>query len=159
VAVKITYHLWVTPAEHDAIARVLSTCPTQPLPAGGPPAAASPPSVPPPTVSPTPTTLSPTPPAPGAPTGVTIVSVSSPVNAGAYASLVARTRPGAACNLSVTLPSGRQSQSSGLGPATADASGRLQWTWRTGSSTKPGTAKATVTCGAASAATTFQITG
>ena len=37
VAVKMRYHLWVTPAEHAAIARVLSTCPTQPLPTGGPP--------------------------------------------------------------------------------------------------------------------------
>jgi hypothetical protein len=32
VAVKIRYHFWVTLAEHDAIARVLSVCPTQPLP-------------------------------------------------------------------------------------------------------------------------------
>jgi hypothetical protein len=89
---------------------------------------------------------------------VRIVSVTSPVAAGSRATLVAQTSPEAACNLSVTLPSGRQSQSSGLGPAIADDSGRLQWTWRTGSTTKPGTGKATVTCGAASAATTFQIT-
>jgi hypothetical protein len=92
VAVKIAYHLWVTPAEHDAIARVLSTCPTQPLPTSGPPAAASPTTVPPPTVSLPPTTLAPT----FAPAnGVSIVSVSSPVDAGAYASLVARTSPNA----------------------------------------------------------------
>jgi hypothetical protein len=32
VAVKMTYHLWVTPAEHDAMARVLATCPAQTLP-------------------------------------------------------------------------------------------------------------------------------
>jgi hypothetical protein len=32
VAVKMAYHLWVTPAEHDAIARVLATCPAQRLP-------------------------------------------------------------------------------------------------------------------------------
>ena len=32
VAVKSAYHLWVTAAEHDAIARVLATCPSQPLP-------------------------------------------------------------------------------------------------------------------------------
>ncbi|MGN6608869.1 MAG: HNH endonuclease family protein [Jatrophihabitans sp.] len=32
VAVKRKYHLWVTPAEHDAIARVLARCPDQPLP-------------------------------------------------------------------------------------------------------------------------------
>ena len=37
VAVKIRYHLWVTPAEHDAEERVLAACPTQPLPTGGPP--------------------------------------------------------------------------------------------------------------------------
>lgn len=34
VAVKYTYGLWVTQAEHDAIARILATCPEQPLPAG-----------------------------------------------------------------------------------------------------------------------------
>ncbi len=32
VAVKSEYGLWVTQAEHDAIARVLSSCPDQPLP-------------------------------------------------------------------------------------------------------------------------------
>jgi hypothetical protein len=42
VAVKIRYHLWVTPAEHAAIARVLSTCPGQRLPNGGPPAVSGP---------------------------------------------------------------------------------------------------------------------
>ncbi|WP_101847487.1 GmrSD restriction endonuclease domain-containing protein [Zhihengliuella sp. ISTPL4] len=31
VAVKATYGLWVTQAEHDAIARVLSTCPEEPV--------------------------------------------------------------------------------------------------------------------------------
>ncbi|HEU4967138.1 MAG TPA: HNH endonuclease family protein [Candidatus Saccharimonadales bacterium] len=32
VAVKQAYHLWVTQAEHDAIQRVLATCPGQQLP-------------------------------------------------------------------------------------------------------------------------------
>jgi hypothetical protein len=32
VAVKLRYRLWVTPAEHDAMSRVLSECPGQPLP-------------------------------------------------------------------------------------------------------------------------------
>ena len=35
VAVKQRYHAWVTQAEHDAIARVLATCPGEPLPKGG----------------------------------------------------------------------------------------------------------------------------
>ena len=42
VAVKIRYHLWVTPAEHQAVANVLATCPTQPLPAGAASAAVGP---------------------------------------------------------------------------------------------------------------------
>ncbi|GAB4081153.1 GmrSD restriction endonuclease domain-containing protein [Modestobacter muralis] len=47
VAVKATYGLWVTQAEHDAITRVLETCPDQPVPgpdtapAAGTPAAPS----------------------------------------------------------------------------------------------------------------------
>jgi hypothetical protein len=32
VAVKRKYRVWVTRAEHDAIARVLKTCPTHRLP-------------------------------------------------------------------------------------------------------------------------------
>lgn len=32
VAVKASYGLWVTPAEHDAMDRVLSACPDEPLP-------------------------------------------------------------------------------------------------------------------------------
>jgi hypothetical protein len=35
VAVKAKYALWVTAAEHDAIARLLRTCPGQPAPAAG----------------------------------------------------------------------------------------------------------------------------
>jgi hypothetical protein len=36
VAVKQAYALWVTQAEHDAVERVLSRCPDEPLPSGGP---------------------------------------------------------------------------------------------------------------------------
>ena len=34
VAAKTRYGLWVTQAEKDAMARVLATCPAQPLPRG-----------------------------------------------------------------------------------------------------------------------------
>jgi hypothetical protein len=34
IAVKRKYHLWVTMAEHDAMQRILATCPTQVLPIG-----------------------------------------------------------------------------------------------------------------------------
>ena len=37
VGVKYTYGLWVTQAEHDAMVRVLSTCPNEPLPTGSVP--------------------------------------------------------------------------------------------------------------------------
>ena len=33
IAVKVTYSLWVTPAERSAMVGVLTTCPEQPLPA------------------------------------------------------------------------------------------------------------------------------
>ena len=47
VAVKTAYTLWVTAAEHDAIAGILQTCPDEPLPAVGQrPAAVSPDSAP-----------------------------------------------------------------------------------------------------------------
>jgi hypothetical protein len=84
VAVKLAYHLWVTPAEHDAIARVLETCPSQPLPTGGPSSAVGPTTTP----VPTPTTLTTPTPAPAVNSEVTIVSVSSPVDAETYANLV-----------------------------------------------------------------------
>jgi hypothetical protein len=108
------------------------------------------------TVTPTPTTK--TSPVKGAHTGLSIISVTSPVDPGSGASLVAQTLPHAACNLAVTLPSGRQSGAQGLGPGTADGSGRVQWTWETGNRTKAGTARATVTCGSSSATTTFVFT-
>lgn len=35
VAVKVKYELWVTQDEHDAMTDVLTSCPAEPLPAGG----------------------------------------------------------------------------------------------------------------------------
>jgi hypothetical protein len=149
VAVKVHYHLWVTLAEHDAIARVLATCPSQVLPTTVGTATPSPThTTPPASMEPPASTTT-------ASGSVAIISVTSPVDSGAYASLVAQTAPHAKCDLSVTLPSGRQSESSGLVTQTADASGRIEWTWETGNRTKPGTATATVVCNAFSATRTF----
>jgi hypothetical protein len=36
IAVKVRYRLWVTKAEHDAMAGILIDCPTEPLPYGPP---------------------------------------------------------------------------------------------------------------------------
>jgi hypothetical protein len=107
----------------------------------------------------TPSPISPTTtPARGGQNGVSIIPVTPSVDAGAGARLVAQTSPKASCDLAVTLPSGRHRTAQGLGPATADASGRVQWNWQTGNRTKSGTATATVTCGSASATTTFLFT-
>jgi hypothetical protein len=86
VAVKIRYHLWVTPAERQAIASVLSTCPTQPLPTSGPPAV------------PSPTTVAPTTPA-SAPLPTTAAPKGGVVHAGAFCS-----PPGAAGVTSAGTP-------------------------------------------------------
>jgi phosphatidylserine/phosphatidylglycerophosphate/cardiolipin synthase-like enzyme len=62
------------------------------------------------------------------------------------------------CSLRVVLPSGYVSQSHGLGSARANSAGNVNWTWEIGSSTDPGTARATVTCGAGSLSRSFTIT-
>src|SRR5207302_3722844 len=79
--------------------------------------------------------------------GVRIVSVTSPAHRGSNATLVAQTSARATCDLSVTLPSGAQSESTGLGEGTADSSGRVHGTWKAGTPTTPGAATATGSCG------------
>jgi cardiolipin synthase A/B len=61
------------------------------------------------------------------------------------------------CDLVVTLPSGYTSESHGLGSARSNANGNVTWTWEIGPSTDPGTARATITCGAGSLQRTFAI--
>jgi hypothetical protein len=60
----------------------------------------------------------------------------STVPVGGFATVKARTRPGAPCSLSIVYPSGRGSRAKGLGKATADANGWVEWSWRVGTSTK-----------------------
>ncbi len=77
IAVKVRYRLWVTPAEHDAMARVLAACnnPTVPAETGTPPmsdAVATPIS---------PTTGPPAPQPATVPTGVSIHAPTSPAGA------------------------------------------------------------------------------
>ncbi|WP_242496441.1 GmrSD restriction endonuclease domain-containing protein [Xylanimonas protaetiae] len=54
VAVKHAYGLWVTEAERDAMVRVLSACPDEPLPTGGPEEAPAAPVPPPAALEPAP---------------------------------------------------------------------------------------------------------
>jgi hypothetical protein len=60
----------------------------------------------------------------------------STVSVGGFATVKARTRPGAPCSLRIVYPSGRASHAKGLGNAKADAKGWVQWSWRVGTSTK-----------------------
>ena len=95
VGVKMKYDLWVTLAEQQAIARVLATCPTQPLPSGAPAPAVSPvapaptPTAPtatrPTPTAPTPTTVAPPPPTP-APSPPTVAPSLPIVHPGAFCS-------------------------------------------------------------------------
>jgi phosphatidylserine/phosphatidylglycerophosphate/cardiolipin synthase-like enzyme len=90
--------------------------------------------------------------------GVTITSVVATVRPGDYESLSAHsTKPDDTCSLSVVLPSGYTSESSGLGHAAANAEGNATWTWKIGTNTDPGTATATVTCTTGRASRSFAV--
>jgi cardiolipin synthase A/B len=98
------------------------------------------------------------PPAHGA-SGVSITSFRSAIAPGAEDSLVAHSSlAGDSCSLSVQLPSGYASESKGLGPATANQSGKITWQWEIGPSTRAGTATASVACRSGSIERSFAIT-
>jgi hypothetical protein len=66
-----------------------------------------------------------------------IVSVTSQVSPGAYATLKASAPPGAQCSIAVYYKSGR-STAQGLYPKQADSNGDVSWTWKVGTRTTPG---------------------
>jgi hypothetical protein len=71
----------------------------------------------------------------------------SSINRGANATMIAVTSPGATCSASVTYASGTVSTAQGLQTRpVAASSGSVSWTWKVGTSTKPGTSTAKVTC-------------
>lgn len=109
-------------------------------------------------VTPTPKVTSAPPPAPFS---VTFVSLPSPAIHGSPATMTARTSVGATCAAKVTWPSGTVSAAAGLKTTpTAASDGLVSWTWNVGSTTKPGTATAAVTCtrgGTATVTATFTV--
>jgi hypothetical protein len=83
---------------------------------------------------------------------ITLVSLTSPVSPGDYATLVVETRPIApSCFLSYVTPHGTLSQAAGLGTVAADGNGVCTWTWKIGTNTEPGTGHLSVTAGGANA--------
>lgn len=81
---------------------------------------------------------------------VRITGLTSPISRGAFATLVARTKAGVTCSITVEYSSG-PSKAAGLGPKIASASGSVTWTWKVGSRTTLGSWPVTVACGSASA--------
>lgn len=76
---------------------------------------------------------------------VRLVSLTSPARQGADATIVVGTAPNAACTITVLYRSGA-SHAQGLVPKTANAQGRVVWTWRVGTRTTPGTWPIIVNC-------------
>jgi phosphatidylserine/phosphatidylglycerophosphate/cardiolipin synthase-like enzyme len=87
-----------------------------------------------------------------------ITSFVGALSPGAEDSLsVHSTKADDSCDLEITLTSGYVSESHGLGRARGNASGNATWTWMIGTNTGPGTAHATVTCGAGRISRNFVI--
>ncbi|MGB2952122.1 MAG: hypothetical protein WBB74_01875 [Gaiellaceae bacterium] len=88
---------------------------------------------------------------------VRLVSVTSPIPHGAYATLVARVSRAARCSIIVYYKSG-PSHAQGLYPKRTVA-GRVSWTWKVGTRTTPGRWPIRVSCGAAGTlSTSFVVT-
>ena len=78
---------------------------------------------------------------------VRLVSVTSPVSAGSYATLTAAVSPARTCSITVYYMSG-PSSAQGLYPK-RPVRGRVSWTWKVGTRTTPGRWSIVVRCGSA----------
>jgi len=87
---------------------------------------------------------------------VNFVSVSG-ARPGERASATIQTTAGARCSIAYKEPSGRRSTAAGLRDKTADANGKVTWTWLIGSRANPGTGTITVTCDGSTATTNISI--
>lgn len=83
---------------------------------------------------------------PNAKVGVSVQSITSPVNPGANASIYIRTNPGATCKISVVYDK-TASKDSGLKDKVTDEYGTTNWTWTVESDVPLGKWPVTVTCG------------
>jgi hypothetical protein len=76
---------------------------------------------------------------------VRLVSVTSPIRHGAYATLTVSVVPTATCSITVYYRSG-PSHAAGLYPKRG---GRISWMWKVGTRTTPGRWPISVSCGSA----------
>jgi len=113
------------------------------------------------TVVPAPTPEAPPSPSPTASAAPAKLTVT--ITASTYGDVAATTLPGASCKAKAKLPSGRISTAAGLSVVVvAGDDGGVSWSYRTVSTTKPGTGTHTVTCTLAgktvSASAPFKVT-
>jgi hypothetical protein len=78
---------------------------------------------------------------------VRVVRITSPISAGAYATLTVSVSPARTCSITVYYKSG-PSSAAGL-YAKRPSGGRVSWTWKVGTRTTPGRWPITVSCGSA----------
>jgi hypothetical protein len=90
---------------------------------------------------------------------LSITSMTSPVDPGDTATVVAQTAPHADCELVYTTPAQRVSFAAGLGSHTADADGRLSWSWRINPATQPGLGALRLTCNGQTLAAVIEVHG
>ena len=87
---------------------------------------------------------------------VRLISVTSPISAGSYATLKASVSPSRKCSITVYYKSG-PSEAQGL-YAKRPTNGRVSWTWKVGTRTTPGRWSIVVSCGSAgSLNTSFRV--
>ncbi|SRR6266545_1030906 len=79
---------------------------------------------------------------------VRLVTVTSPINHGAYATLTVAVKPARSCAIAVYYKSG-PSEARGLYAKRPDAAGQVTWIWKVGTNTTPGRWRIVVSCGAA----------
>ena len=87
---------------------------------------------------------------------VRLVSKTSRVKAGATATLTVKVSPSRACSISVFYTT-VVSKAKGLNRKSPKG-GRVSWTWKVGSNTKPGRHRIVVTCGSAGKLNTSFVT-
>jgi hypothetical protein len=86
---------------------------------------------------------------------VRLVSVTSPIRHGSYATLTVSVTPTATCSIAVIYKSG-PSHAAGLYPKRG---GRISWSWKVGTRTTPGRWPIVVACGrAGTLRTSFVVT-
>jgi len=88
---------------------------------------------------------------------IALLSLTSPIRRGETALLAASCPPDSLCTIAVYYSSGK-SQASGLEARRSDSSGRVEWTWKVSSRTKPGEYHIELSCEGRTISLPFTVT-